>query len=43
VVSDLGNISVKKEMITFKESFTSWLRQQNVDQKIKEILQKEVE
>jgi len=31
------------ETKSFKESFTYWLRQQNVDSKIKEILQKEIE
>jgi DNA repair exonuclease SbcCD nuclease subunit len=31
------------ETTNFKESFTKWLSQQNVDQKIKEILKKEIE
>jgi len=43
VISDLTPDSAKKQMTNFKESFTSWLSQQNVDQKIKEILQKEIE
>jgi len=43
VVSDLAPDSAKKEITNFKESFTNWLHQQNVDQKIKEILEKEIE
>jgi len=31
------------ETKSFKESFTFWLRQQNVDQKVREILEKEIE
>jgi hypothetical protein len=43
VISDLTPDSAKKEITNFKESLSNWLRQQNVDQKIKDILQKEVE
>ena len=43
VISDNVQKGILNEMTSFKESFTNWLRQQNVDQKIKEILQKEIE
>jgi len=41
-VKDLAPIRAKTEMTTFTESFTNWLNQQNIDPKIKEILQKEI-
>jgi len=43
VIKDLAPNSVKKEIINFKESLMIWLRNQNVDEKIKDILQKEIE
>jgi DNA repair exonuclease SbcCD nuclease subunit len=43
VVSDLTPNSAKKQITNFKESLSNWLNQQNVDNKIKEILQKEIE
>jgi DNA repair exonuclease SbcCD nuclease subunit len=43
VISDNVQKGQLTEMTSFKESFTNWLSQQNVDQKIKEILQKELE
>jgi DNA repair exonuclease SbcCD nuclease subunit len=43
VVSDLTLSSEKNETTSFKESLSKWLDQQNVDQKIKDILQKEIE
>jgi DNA repair exonuclease SbcCD nuclease subunit len=33
----------KTELISFKESFTNWLKNQKIDNKIKEILQKELD
>jgi len=42
VISYNTSNSPKTEKTTFKECFTNWLRQQNIDQKIKEILLKEI-
>jgi hypothetical protein len=42
VISDNTQKERITEMTSFKESFTNWLGQQNVDQKIKEILLKEI-
>jgi hypothetical protein len=43
IVSDKVQNGVKTETATFKESFTNWLKNQKIDPKITEILQKEVE
>jgi DNA repair exonuclease SbcCD nuclease subunit len=43
VITEKVQNDTNKEMTTFKENFTSWLHQQNVDQKIKDILLKEIE
>lgn len=43
IVSDLTPDNAKKEMTNFKESFNNWLSKQIIDNKIKEILQKEIE
>lgn len=43
VVSDNTQKSVKTEMTSFKESFMNWLKNQKIDEKIKEILQEEIE
>jgi len=43
VIKDLAPNSVKKEIINFKESLMIWLRNQKIDETIKEILQKEIE
>lgn len=43
VVSANNQKCINKEMISFKESFTNWLKNQKIDPKIMEILQKEVE
>jgi DNA repair exonuclease SbcCD nuclease subunit len=43
VIPDNTQKGVLNETTSFKESFTKWLDQQNIDQKIKDILQKEVE
>jgi hypothetical protein len=43
VVSDLVPSSEKNQMTSFKESFANYLKNQKIDPKITEILQKEVE
>lgn len=43
VVSDLTPKNVESQKITFKESFTNYLKNQKIDPKIAEILKKEVE
>lgn len=43
IISVNNQKCINKEMTSFKESFTNWLKNQNIDQKIKDILQKEVE
>jgi len=43
VVSPNNQKGLDKDIISFKESFTSWLKNQKIDPKIMEILQKEVE
>jgi hypothetical protein len=42
-ILDLAPKNVEKEKTTFKESFNNWLSQQKIDDKIKEILKKEIE
>lgn len=42
VVSDLAPTSVKNETINFKESFTNWLKNQAIDEKIRDILLGEI-
>jgi DNA repair exonuclease SbcCD nuclease subunit len=43
VVSVNTEKRVETEMISFKESFSNWLKKQKIDPKITEILQKEIE
>jgi len=43
VISNDSQEKEKKETINFKESFTNWLKNQKIDSKIIEILQKEIE
>lgn len=43
VVSDLVPDSAKKQMTSFKESFTNYLKNQTIAPEIVEILQKEIE
>jgi len=42
VVSDLAPTNAKTEMNSFKESFSNWLKNQKIDPKIIELLQKEL-
>jgi hypothetical protein len=43
IISVSNQKGLIKETITFKESFSNWLKNQKIDPKITEILQKEVE
>lgn len=43
VVSVNNQKDTQTEMTSFKESFRNWLKQQTIDSKIAEILQKEIE
>jgi len=42
-IISVNNQKEKTELLSFKESFTNWLKKQKIDPKITEILQKEIE